>query len=228
MKNYEDIIVWNKLTDFPFDAPNLLETFPERLANSKGWTKEYTAEVINEYKRFLLLTVFDRNSYLVPPPDVDLAWVIHQNYYPLVYEEICSTILNRNLKRASKELAMPFSNSGSNSTRYHKKIADYYDFTRSRYFEAFLCEPPTQIWTDVRRNYDQQVEFPNPFNEGTIRFNSLWLKGPLMVLLFVGTYAFSVFTIVILIALLATIHFYGERHTKGWRVFNTTGYCDPQ
>ncbi|NML23402.1 hypothetical protein HHL16_21155 [Pseudoflavitalea sp. G-6-1-2] len=228
MKNYEDIIVWNKLTDYPFDAPNLIETFPDRLANSKGWTKEFTTQVIIEYKRFLFLTVFDRNSYLVPPPDVDYAWVIHQNYYPLAYEEICRTILNRNLKRESKELAGLLGNSNSTSSWYYRKIVEYYEFTGSRYYEAFLSEPPPQIWTDVRRSYTQEVEFPNPFKEGKIRFNSLWLKAPLLVLLFFSLSAFSAFTVVILIALLASIHFYGERHTKGWRVVNTTGYCDPE
>ena len=46
-----------QLDAYRIDEPDALEGFTARLARENGWTRQYTARVIDEYKRFALMAV---------------------------------------------------------------------------------------------------------------------------------------------------------------------------
>lgn len=52
--------LWERLSAFDIDDMGSKLRFSDRLARENGWTKQYTARVIEEYKRFLFLCCVQR------------------------------------------------------------------------------------------------------------------------------------------------------------------------
>ena len=50
----ENVELWQRISNYSPDAPGAQLPFSARLAKENGWTPEFTARAIEEYKRFVL------------------------------------------------------------------------------------------------------------------------------------------------------------------------------
>jgi hypothetical protein len=71
--------MWAKLESLQFDSNNAVLDFSARLSKENGWTRAFTARVIQEYKRFLLLAMHAGHP-VTPSEAVDQAWHLHLVY----------------------------------------------------------------------------------------------------------------------------------------------------
>src|SRR5213080_3326618 len=95
MKN-EYVGLWQRIASFPIDSPGVHLPFSARLAKENGWTPEFTARAIEEYKRFAFLAI--AAGHPVSPSDaVDQAWHLHLTYTQDYWRKFCSDILAKPL-----------------------------------------------------------------------------------------------------------------------------------
>lgn len=133
---YKEYPVWKMLSSFPFDAPNSIETFPDRLTRLGGWDPEQTQLIINEYKRFLFLCA-TKEYMIVPSKAIDMAWSIHMEYYPLSFRQLCQFIPVQNIRREK------FYKSESDDDQW---IFTHYMQTKVIYVETFFEKAPVSVW----------------------------------------------------------------------------------
>jgi hypothetical protein len=50
------IALWSRLQAFELDPPGLVRTILDRVAQEQHWSAAHTRRVVEEYRRFLLLT----------------------------------------------------------------------------------------------------------------------------------------------------------------------------
>ncbi len=62
--------LWERLRDYPIDDPGAGFPFSRRLARENGWSPDYAARVILEYKRFLYLCA-EAGHPVTPSDEVD-------------------------------------------------------------------------------------------------------------------------------------------------------------
>lgn len=55
--NNQQVELYQRIQEFSLDEPSARFTFSHRLARDYGWTIEYTQQVIDEYKKFVFLTI---------------------------------------------------------------------------------------------------------------------------------------------------------------------------
>ncbi|NML23401.1 hypothetical protein HHL16_21150 [Pseudoflavitalea sp. G-6-1-2] len=218
--NNETAHIWNQLNAFPFDAPNLIERFSDRLANQENWTKEYTAEVIEEFKRFLFLITIEKESMLVPPPDVELAWETYEGFYPLGWKELCTQVL------LFKKPLIKYS--GYNDDEGYYWLDEYYADTINKYQKVFSAIPPKEIWPSAD-------ELPGPFQIVQMRGNSWkqnnlywWLIAPLFIFIpLLGHFISASFLIFIMFILVLILVIFFVR-SGGRNSLRPTSYYDPE
>lgn len=126
--------LWNRLQAHRFDAPGATQPFSVKLAMAEGWDADYTAAVIEEYRRFLYLTQIS-DGQVTPSIPVDRAWHMHLTFTRDYWEVLCPKVLGRALHhepcRGPEE--MP---------RYHRQ----FDQTRNLYLAEFGALPPAHVW----------------------------------------------------------------------------------
>jgi hypothetical protein len=92
----QDDQLWIKLNEFEFDEPGCEGAFAARLAREQGWTREFTARVIAEYRRFLFLA--KRAGHAVTPSTiVDEAWHLHLIFTRSYWDRLCGEVLRMRL-----------------------------------------------------------------------------------------------------------------------------------
>ena len=115
-----------------FDSPDEPLAFESRLADDHGWTLGYALAVVEEYRRFLVLTQVAGQA-VSPSPDVDEAWHLHLTR-TAHYEAFCTAVFGRFLHHAPAR-------AGEGS-----KHRDMYAATLEAYRAAFGCSAPAVIW----------------------------------------------------------------------------------
>ncbi len=135
-----------RLESLELDQFDAVDTFSLRLARENRWTTEYTAQVIREYRRFLLLVTVSEE--LMSPSDaVDQAWHLHlldtRNY-----RRFCRNVLGRRLEHTP-------SRGGQDE---HAKFDAAYARTLERYRQTFSEEPPPDVWPPLERRFDGKSE----------------------------------------------------------------------
>ena len=126
--------LWARLQAFEFDNGTGSAPFSVKLARAEGWSKAYTARVIEEYRRFLYLTqVGDRQA--TPSQIVDAAWHMHLTFTRDYWEDLCPTVIGKPIHHqpCAGEEEMP---------RYRDQFAA----TKALYEAEFGAEPPSDIW----------------------------------------------------------------------------------
>ncbi len=140
--------MWVKLEGFQLDDKNAVLDFSTRLAGENGWSRAYTAFVIQEYKRFLLLAV--HAGHPVTPPDaVDQAWHLHLVYTRSYWGALCRDTLGRPLHHGPTE----------GGEREAGKFADWYDKTLESYRRIFDCAPPAVVWPESAARFDRRAKY---------------------------------------------------------------------
>ena len=85
---FESHPLWLSIRGFPFDDPAHAVPFSARLRREQGWTCAYASRVLDEYRRFLFLTV-THDELMVPSEAVDQAWHLHMIDTRAYWDELC-------------------------------------------------------------------------------------------------------------------------------------------
>lgn len=127
---------WKKLESFQLNKNNnAVFNFSARLAKENGWSRAYTARVIQEYKRFLLLAVHAGHP-VCPSEAVDQGWHLHLVYTRSYWQHLCTEVLGRPLHHE------PTAGGLDESAKFHLQYED----TLASYRRLFGAEPPADIW----------------------------------------------------------------------------------
>jgi hypothetical protein len=127
--------LWNALREFSLEQPGISSGFSQRLAQENGWTAQFTAQVIEEYKRFIYLCA-TQEQIIAPSEIVDKAWHTHLTYTRSYYDGMCR-LIGRIIHHEP----------GSVDTSDPNKYKTAYQNTLRLYQFVFGANPPRKIWT---------------------------------------------------------------------------------
>ena len=88
----ESKLLWQRIEAFSPDDPTARLTFTRRLARENGWSLGYAVRVVDQYKRFMFLTVAAGHA-VTPSEDVDQAWHLHLAYTRSYWNDFCGEVL---------------------------------------------------------------------------------------------------------------------------------------
>jgi uncharacterized protein (TIGR04222 family) len=204
--------LWRHLQAYEFDDPTSLLPFRRRLARENGWSDEYTRRVVDEYRRFCLLSVVEPHG-ASPSEPVDQAWHLHLTYTEEYWKRFCPDVLGRPLHHRPTR----------GGPAEHERHVAMYQRTLADYRRAFGVEPPSDIWPNaaIRFGRDTRVQrvnlsehwvVPKPARlrrllgvpasltfavAGCVVLAQAWnpfdLAGPQFLVLYVGLYALLLF-----------------------------------
>lgn len=127
--------LYGKLLQWCPDNNESILPFSKRLARENGWKPAYTRRVIEEYKRFVFLTIHAGHP-VTPSGPVDQAWHLHLTYTQSYWEDLCENILQRRLHHTPTK----------GGKKEGKKFGDQYQCTVQSYRSFFGEAPPADIW----------------------------------------------------------------------------------
>lgn len=122
---YTNIIVDNNSDDFI-----------ERVMKENMWSRSYTLEVIEEYKKFIYLGTYKN---VAPSFPIDQVWHTHM-LFSEDYQKMCIQIGF-------------FFHHRPNRKNGEKSDKDDYQETKERYHKTFGYKPPKHIWTDFHDSH---------------------------------------------------------------------------
>ncbi|WP_338415261.1 hypothetical protein [uncultured Sphaerotilus sp.] len=128
--------LWLRLQAFELDPPGLVRTISDRVALEQGWSAAYTRRVVEEYRRFLLLTQV-AGRRVSPSRAVDAVWHTHLLYSRDYWDRLCGQVLGRTLHHDPNP-------GGPDHDAHHQ--TQYHD-TLAAYERVFGEAPPADLWT---------------------------------------------------------------------------------
>lgn len=216
----EEITLWNNIKSFNLDDDQSSFTFSARLARENGWTADYTARVIEEYKKFIFLCCVSPKG-VTPSDAVDQAWHLHLTYTKSYWVDLCQNTLHKEIHHNPTK--------GGNSEA--EKFDDYYTDSFKLYQDSFGTEPPADIWPDNEKRFsDINFQRVNLETHGLVKrsvLTALKILGGLFVvaLLFVlNTYHPKLFIVAILIISMAFVLYVTNQYETG-KSKNSGGGC---
>lgn len=133
--NIEHAALWQRLEKFALDDPAASFPFTARLARENSWTLDFARRVVEEYKRFVFLTMVAGHE-VTPSDEVDQAWHLHLVYTHSYWDEMCGEILGRPLHHG------PTKGGHTEGVRFE----DQYARTLASYEREFGVSPPADLW----------------------------------------------------------------------------------
>lgn len=127
--------LWTRLEAFEIGPPGAALTFTARLACECAWSGRFAAQVVREYKRFLLLAV-SAGHPVTPPEEIDQAWHLHLAYTESYWNELCGDLLGRPLHHRPTR----------GGAAEDAKFREWYTDTLRSYERVFGQPPPRAIW----------------------------------------------------------------------------------
>ena len=131
-----------RVESFEIDEGNPSLSFERRLARENAWTVGYATRVVQEYKRFAILSVV-AGHHVTPSEDVDQAWHLHLTYTKSYWRRFCREALQTELHHN------PTRGGSSENT----KFVDWYSRTLESYERVFGERPPTDIWPSPAQRF---------------------------------------------------------------------------
>jgi uncharacterized protein (TIGR04222 family) len=125
--------------------------FIRHLMKSHGWTQDYSARAITEYKKFAFLAVV-ADHQVVPSDQVDQVWHAHVLLTQSYWNEFCPKVLGKPLHHHPARGGRP--ERAEFHDLYTKTIASY---------RHFFGSPPIEIWSppDVRFGAELKMQRVN-------------------------------------------------------------------
>ena len=123
-----------QITQFKVDRPHDIYPFSTKLARDYGWSGTYTYRAIQEYKKFVFLSIETGRS-LSPSTAIDRVWHQHLLYTHSYWDEFCGQVLGKSLHHT------PSSGGIDEGIKYHRQ-----------YCQTLVCyrqyfgNPPEDIW----------------------------------------------------------------------------------
>ncbi|MEM1044785.1 MAG: hypothetical protein AAGL24_01485 [Pseudomonadota bacterium] len=136
-----------KLLDLDLDIPGAALPFADRLAHENGWSRAHTDRVIDEYRRFLVLTV-EADHAITPSDAVDQAWHLHLTYTRDYWDRLCGTLIGRPLHHGPTR-------GGADENRHFRTL---YRQTLATYERLFGEAPPDDIWPETEVRFSGRYE----------------------------------------------------------------------
>lgn len=118
--------------------------FTARLARDNGWTNNYAARVVLEYKKFIFLCCVAGHQ-VTPSDEVDQAWHLHLVYSRSYWNDLCRDTIGRPIHHGPTK--------GGNAER--TKYKDNYANTLESYRKFFESEPPADIWPTGKQRFSE-------------------------------------------------------------------------
>ena len=140
-------VLWEKLVDFKFDEEGATLTFAARLARENGWRLGFAQRVIQEYRRFLFLSMVAEHP-VSPSEAVDQAWHLHLTYTRSYWTRLCGEVLPRPLHHCPTL-------GGNEET---EKFDSWYQKTLDSYESFFKETPPQDIWPSAGQQMESVVD----------------------------------------------------------------------
>jgi hypothetical protein len=134
--------LWTKIKCFQFDKHDSEFSFSDRVARENGWTKNYTARVIDEYKKFIFLCCIS-NEAITPSDPVDQVWHLHLTYTKSYWLDFCKDTLGKDIHH----------NPTKGGLSEAKKFDEYYTRIKILYKTYFNSEPPNDIWQTNKQRF---------------------------------------------------------------------------
>lgn len=143
--------LWNRLRRFDIDAScgaaspggASRRSFTRRLGEERGWSADFAARVVDEYRRFLFLALAAGHP-VCPSEEVDAAWHLHLTFTRSYWQDLCSAVLRCPLHHDA-------SGGGPAEAKRHREM---YRRTLAAYRTAFGTEPPADIWPPAWDRFD--------------------------------------------------------------------------
>ena len=136
--------LWDRISQFEFDNDQIQFNFTDRLARENNWTRSYSNEVIEEYKKFIFLCCITPNG-VTPSDQVDQAWHLHLTYTKSYWIDFCKNTLGQEIHHNPTQ--------GGNQER--KKFDQFYTSTKDEYVKAFGTIPPITIWPENQERFSE-------------------------------------------------------------------------
>lgn len=166
--------LWEDLSNFSLDNPEADFSFSQRLARENGWNLAHSLRVIEEYKKFIYMSVVTGKS-LTPSDEVDQAWHLHLIYSYSYWVEMCEKTLG-----GFRLHHGPTKGGLSENKRYDNQYSKTLEFYR----EEFGYEAPADIWpsNDIRFGkvnfrrvslHDNYILSKEKFNEYALNFTTV-------------------------------------------------------
>ncbi|MCX7418629.1 MAG: hypothetical protein NT013_03705 [Planctomycetia bacterium] len=127
--------LWQRLQGFEFDDPAAESQFSARLARENHWSRKFARRVLEEYRRFLFLSVAAGHP-VAPSEAVDQAWHLHLIYSESYWDEMCGRVLRRSLHHWP-------SKGGADE---QSQLGSWYSQTLASYERLFGEKPPADMW----------------------------------------------------------------------------------
>ncbi len=143
-----NLTLLDKLNKFSLDNPEASFSFSDRLCRENGWNKTFANKVIDEYKKFILLSKITGKS-LTPSDEVDQAWHLHLVYSRSYWVDMCENLLD-----GFKLHHGPTKGGVAEATKYNEQ----YQYTLDIYKEILGYEAPSDVWPSLENRFSP-VEF---------------------------------------------------------------------
>jgi hypothetical protein len=142
-QNQEEL--WKKLQSYVFDDPNSKHPFSLKLAKENHWSPKFTARVIEEYRRFLLLLA-TAGHLVVPSDEIDQTWHTHILYTQEYFENFCPNVIGKPLHHGP-------SKGGDHEDNRH---TNWYEKSKETYKNVFGEGPPEDIWPNSHIRFKER------------------------------------------------------------------------
>jgi uncharacterized protein (TIGR04222 family) len=117
------------------------------LAAKQNWSPGFTAQVVEEYRKFLFLCCISPNG-ASPSQAVDEAWHLHLTYTKSYWTDLCKNTLSINIHHHPSQ-------GGDEEDHKHR---EWYAETLQFYESVFGSPPPDDIWPPPK----QELPIPEP------------------------------------------------------------------
>jgi hypothetical protein len=138
--------LWGKIQQFELDDPHAEFQFSARLAKENGWTRPFTEDAIQEYRKFVYLAAVS-NGEVTPPKTIDTVWHQHLTYTRSYWDEMCGEVLGFPLHH----------NPTRGGSAEDARFEDQYEQTLDLYRTEFGEEPPSAIWPRIGESAPQRA-----------------------------------------------------------------------
>ncbi len=120
----------------------------ERLAAEQGWTPDFTAQVLAEYRQFLYLACVSPRP-VTPSKQVDEAWHEHLTLTRDYWERLCGEVLGRPIHHDVAESGALQASAEYDGVQPGGTEEAYY-YTLDVYAKEFGKRAPEAVWHDPR------------------------------------------------------------------------------
>ncbi len=137
--------IWQRIQSFQLDEPGAAFPFSRRLAAENGWQHPFALALMEEYKRFLFLTLVSPTP-VTPSREVDAVWHLHLIYTYSYWECLCGETLGRKIHHH------PTRGGSAEGLKFY----NYYCQTLTFYESCFGEKPPAEFWPQPEQRFGKQ------------------------------------------------------------------------